>query len=915
MPLSRRLLLPLVLALLAAARPAGAVCTAAQVMACGNNCWTCVGSRCTIAKLLPVTPPTPTTPCTFDFGTRDIVLASGGFTSGDAAFEIRAHGLTVGATGTLKATGNQLTPGGIITLTLGAGGFHVLASANLIDLTGSELLGSATAGGGTLTVQSDGDVTIDGPGIAVDGTTPNAQGGNLQITAGRYVGTTLAAAGNILLTGPISATAKVNGAGGNVTLVANGGTVDVENRIQVDGGVNGGSITTTSDRDTTLGTIPTGGPLLQADGTGDAGSGGCIDVFASGKVVGKNAVTGRVLARGSNAFVTTNGGGCGGMISIEATRPLALGGGSNGGIDASGGQLGFGGSICLMTDTPGADLTLGVPLAAGAAGLGSGGGCIDVCSAGRALIQDDIDASGDCGGAVCVGALSDLSLSAPAQGIHADGGGSIDLCAGGLVTLAGPLLSANESSLLTGSPGGSVSVLTSGSIGANGPIDVSAAGPNPGGSIDIEAGKDLVVPASATLNADGGRTGGQGGALFLFAGVPDLPGNLTLDGPAHATGTSAPNTPGPALGSLGACTIHVGATGILDTRGDALAENTLVARKGITVDPGALIATTGGNAASRNLLTLPTGASTPNPGAFTPALAPTDVQFHQLCTGPDQPPGCLDACPTCGNGQIEFPETCDNGAANGACQPCSATCRTIDCNDNNPCTTDTCDVLTGCMNTPIPGCTTTTTTLPTTTTSSTVAPTSTTVIPTTSTTVVVTTTTTISATLPPTTSTTGSTSTSTTTLPTTTTTTTAIVTSSTTSTPTTTVTTITTSSTTSTTQPTGCTAGPTFPSIDCRLDLLIGEAHAADLGRLKPGLLRRLDLTKGRTKHAEELSSGGHESTARHTLGGALSSLTTFEQRLQSNNGRRIVPGATRAALLAMADSIHADLQSLLKSL
>ncbi|HTC23743.1 MAG TPA: hypothetical protein VK688_05235, partial [Gemmatimonadales bacterium] len=443
----RRLLLPLLIVLLAAARPAAAVCTAADVMACGNNCWTCVGNTCTLSKLLTVTPPTPAATCTFDFGARDVVLKSGGnggFTAAQNAFEIRAHGLTIDTNGTLKASGNQVTPGGIITLTLGAGGLTVLKKANMIDLTGAEMAGSFSAGGGTFIVQSDGNVTIDGPGVAADGTTPNAQGGNVLITAGRYAGTTLVVAGNIVVTGPVSVTAKTNGSGGNVTLTANGGTVDVENQIQVAGGSSGGSISTQSDKDTTLGTIPSGGPLFVADGTGDAGSGGCIDVFARGKIGGNNGVTGRTLARGSNAFVTTNGGGCGGMVSIDAVGPLVLGGGSNGGIDVSGGQLGFGGSICLMTENSGADLTLGSPLAASAAGLGSGGGCIDVCSAGRALLQSDIDASGDCGGAVCVGALSDISVNAPAQSIRADGGGSVDLCAGGLVTLASPLLSAAE---------------------------------------------------------------------------------------------------------------------------------------------------------------------------------------------------------------------------------------------------------------------------------------------------------------------------------------------------------------------------------------------------------------------------------------------------------------------------------------
>ena len=75
-------------------------------------------------------------------------------------------------------------------------------------------------------------------------------------------------------------------------------------------------------------------------------------------------------------------------------------------------------------------------------------------------------------------------------------------------------------------------------------------------------------------------------------------------------------------------------------------------------------------------------------------------------------------CPACGNGQVEYPETCDQGTTNGPCQPCNQNCRTFTCDDQDPCTTDRCDPLAGCTHTTIPGCTTTTTTLLTTTTTS-----------------------------------------------------------------------------------------------------------------------------------------------------------------------------------------------------
>jgi len=203
----RRSLLSLLLVLLAAARPAAAVCTAADVMACGSSCWTCSGSTCTLAKLLPVT----RAACTFDFGARNVVLAGGGFTAGGNAFEIKARGLTVGTSGTLKATGNQATGGGMITLTLGAGGLTVLPGANLIDLTGAKL--TPQAGGGTFSVFSDGDITLAGPGIAVDGTTTDAQGGMILLNAGRLSDAAVVASGSITVRANLSATAKTNGSG------------------------------------------------------------------------------------------------------------------------------------------------------------------------------------------------------------------------------------------------------------------------------------------------------------------------------------------------------------------------------------------------------------------------------------------------------------------------------------------------------------------------------------------------------------------------------------------------------------------------------------------------------------------------------------------------------------------------------
>jgi len=62
---------------------------------------------------------------------------------------------------------------------------------------------------------------------------------------------------------------------------------------------------------------------------------------------------------------------------------------------------------------------------------------------------------------------------------------------------------------------------------------------------------------------------------------------------------------------------------------------------------------------------------------------------------------------TCGDGVLEFGESCDDGnMVDGDC--CSVICeydpQGMGCDDNDPCTAESCDVLAGCVHTPIPGC-------------------------------------------------------------------------------------------------------------------------------------------------------------------------------------------------------------------
>ena len=894
-----------VIALVAAAvlgwgRVARAVCTAADVQACGASCFSCSGNTCTIAKSLTVTPP-PAGVCTFDFGVRDIVLKGGGFLGGGSAFEIRANSLQVGNGGILTATGKTVGAGGTITLTLGAGGFTIASGANAVDVTGVP--------GGTLVVNADGNVAIGGAGILADGTTGIATGGIVTVTAGRQQGAAIAASGNISITSKVSATGPpggVNsggGAGGAITFNAIGGAgsgnVDVEATLTTIGGAGGGDIEVSSTGDVTLGTTGSG-KLLLADGTGDAASGGIINVFAGGSIGGKLGTTHVISATGSAAFITTDGGGCGGQIAIEAGGGTLALGGASGGIFADGGLGGVGGGVCVMADTLGKQLTLGVPVTALGPGTLGSGGCLLVSSNGAATVTQDVDASGTgCGGTAEVDALTTIDLLAPAKAVRADGammGGDVTLSGGGTVTIGpagtAPALSATAPAFATGGVGGSASVTTWGAISLAGLVNVSASGANGGGDIDVEAGKDVTLLASSELDADGG-TGGAGGSITLRAGTPDLPGNLSLSGLAHARG-SAPPAPFliPASAILDACNVQLGTTATLDTSGDPGASNTIMVRKTLTLGATAKVTTTGG-AGSANTVLLPTGAAAPPAARFTPAPV---VTFEPLCTSAAQL-GCLTPCPTCGDGHVDYPETCDNGVANGACQPCDATCRTFTCDDGDPCTTNTCDPLGGCFFVPIASCsttTTTTTTITTTTHTTTTLPSTTTTAPATTTTTVAPTTTT-TTTLP--------TTTTTTTLPTTTTTTT-LPTTTTSSTTTTTATTTTAPSTTTTTLP-GCNAAATFPSIGCRIGAL-GVAAGAEVppGKFHDGLVLKTQAASVRLAKAEALAAA--QRPYLKMVRGVARNMSNFASKLDSKVGRR-VGGVHRLELIAAAEAIRAD--------
>ena len=572
-----------------------AACTAAEVMSgCGGACTaSCTASACTISRTVSVTPPTPGATCTFDFGTRDVTVQSGGFVGGANSYEIRAHKFTVGSTGKLTASGGTSGPGGIIILTLGSGGFVVQSNANPVAVDG--------ASAGSILVNSDGDVTIS-KAITADGTTSTAGAGNIGITAGRISGTTVVASGSITLIGGTSSgisasTSTASGAvGGNITLqaigVAPSGKIDLENAVEAGGGTfGGGSISITSDNDTILGVSPKA-HFLFVDGFGDAGSGGSVDVLAGGKIDGSAGRTGPISALGHSAALAGNAGGSGGSITFEAeTGIINIGGASAGGMIAADASTGScGGSVSITQDTAtGGAVTIAVPITITGLGSSAGtgttsdgaGGSLCVSTEDPTTFSQLIDGSGGTGGGglMEIDSSSTITITGP---VHADGtsdGGCITFCSGGGINLNAAVTAVRQITNVTTGNGGGVTALGNGAVSLTALASVSTSGANSAGCVDLEAGLGLTITSTAEINGDGGSaTDSSGGTITLVAGSPDLPGDLTLSGKVHAQGHSTlVNANGTTL--LDGCTVHLSSTAVIDTTGDNLAKNTISSSK------------------------------------------------------------------------------------------------------------------------------------------------------------------------------------------------------------------------------------------------------------------------------------------------------------------------------------------------
>jgi len=485
-----------------------------------------------------------------------------------------------------------------------------------------------------------------------------------------------------------------------------------------------GSTPCTSDGICTL----LGGP----GGTCSAGSTGNMTIASNfqGNAIFPGAITliagGDVTLNGSNNVFGTSAieDSDGGEFMVTARGDVVI----NGKIDANGKSFGFGGTIEIQSQAAsvsttaeltakggggGGDITLdgdtvvtvSEDMSVNATMDAEDGGSISIYSGGdiilnggsnanRVILSSDgqgpVEGFGGWGGDFDLDGLGNIVLGEfvrlSAAGALPDGdGGAMDLSAGGTITVDGQLRANAKGSEGTG---GDVSIAefsgTDVTLGASSEIDV---GGGFGGTVAMDPDGALVVAGS--IDASG--TGGEGGSVDLSATT----GDTTLSGTVKSTGTAL----GIANGSitLDLCRLNATSTSDLNTNGD-YGVNSITLRE------------SGGFAAGSKLQAGGVGGKNEviyRDPAKVPALAATATPAVVLSLNE-----ALIGCPVCGNNEIDFSESCDDGNLLDG-DGCAADCQLETCiaqtpgypgvpicDDGNGCTVDVCDQSSGnCLHT------------------------------------------------------------------------------------------------------------------------------------------------------------------------------------------------------------------------
>jgi hypothetical protein len=108
-----------------------------------------------------------------------------------------------------------------------------------------------------------------------------------------------------------------------------------------------------------------------------------------------------------------------------------------------------------------------------------------------------------------------------------------------------------------------------------------------------------------------------------------------------------------------------------------------------------------------------------------------------------------------------------------------------------------------------------------------------------------------------------------------------------------------------------CAAAATFPSVDCRLDVLSSAAGALPAGKLQKKLTKLLATARKKADQAQTKIAAGKTKPARRLLGQAVKALKKFAKLLDAKTAKKQLADDVRSALIGAAAPIQGDISAL----
>jgi hypothetical protein len=644
----------------------------------------CTGDPCVISSTK-----TADSGITLDFGSRTVVLSE------------------------ILTIGDDPVTGYVGSLTILAGNFHIIGNGQIKGNGGPEPAG-------WITIETTGNIQIDGTRATGAFRLPGSDGGSVFLTAGGNVTgagrfnlqkdsliaaggqLVISATGSVDLSGNIDADGAAQGFGGTVEIAA--GNITLGGVIDISGGESGGgSLDLFSEGDITLGQLD-----ISAGGEfGDAGIGDILalgNLNLNGIVSGSGADNGELCGDAADIDMTADGD-----INVNAAMTMR-----GRGRDCSGGFLSIDGNA----------VTIAAQIDLSATGTEGTGGDIDITS------------------------VAPMQIAARVRVDGPDGAGDVFITSDTDITIGGDILANGYGTF--GSGASLLEIDASGAIVIDGDIIASGGGQGAGGDVSLDGCSVLQTPSSVIdARAAGGLIGVTASDELIlqgtFFGEPTSPQAIDIIyGPAAAPpdiGAATFNVPptlseNPLLTPCALCASNaecddlnpctndtcIPSTGCTYTLanlapcddGNACTDDDFCAF-GLCVSTTPLVCDDGDvctdDSCDPQLGCQTTANSAPCDDAD--ACTENDTCSAGVCAGTaidceDGNPCTDDACIAGACQSTDNSAPCDDGDACTLGDVCSGgTCQggsPPDCTDGDPCTTDACESASGCVNDPIVGC-------------------------------------------------------------------------------------------------------------------------------------------------------------------------------------------------------------------